>query len=363
MSMKKVVILAAAALTLVACAKTYELQETAQPKIGFDTWANNLTKARTQGTNTFVAGDDFAVYGYKEKSSSKVTVFDDDVVSTTDGTTWTYTNPRFWDFGYDKYVFYAVSPASVGTSGTVDPQSGAITSAAITFAGNDNDILVANEHVVNKTDGAQYFNGYGTVEMDFHHVASLVDIKVKKAPAWHDATVSITAFQLSNIENEGVLTVNSYSTTPAATWSNAGTGSYGPADGVTSVSIASPIAIAEDTTFDPANPTTPAAATFVINNLVVKPQTFLASSEANAQKITLSYKISSNGEEVTYTDKVLYLADFDITNDDKQNGTKIGSWEPGKHYTFYITIGANAINFSATISDWDTVSGYNYLVY
>ena len=40
MSMKKVVILAAAALTLAACAKTYELQETAQPKIGFGTWAD-----------------------------------------------------------------------------------------------------------------------------------------------------------------------------------------------------------------------------------------------------------------------------------------------------------------------------------
>jgi hypothetical protein len=59
---------------------------------------------------------------------------------------------------------------------------------------------------------------------------------------------------------------------------------------------------------------------------------------------------------------VLYLADFDDVNDDAQDDTKIGSWEPGKHYTLYITIGAHAITFSATITDWTAVSGYNYLV-
>ena len=45
------------------------------------------------------------------------------------------------------------------------------------------------------------------------------------------------------------------------------------------------------------------------------------------------------------------------------SGTAITGWEPGKHYIYYITFGANAITFSATINPWVAeVSGYRYLV-
>lgn len=364
--MKKAVFLATAALSLVACGKTYLDEPVAQNSIGFNTWTNYLTKVRTQGTNIFTNGDDFAVYGSKSKGSTSVIVFDDVVVSTKDGSTWAYTNPKYWDFGYEKYTFFAVSPASVGTEGTVSAVTGEITSSSITFNGNDNDILVADKKEVERGDNsATYFNSYGTVPMVFNHIASLVDIKVKKDPTWHDATVSVTAFELSNIKNTGTFSVNdAYSENhPVVTWNGVNAGSYEPSDGVNPVDITSPIVIAEDTDFNPVTPIAPAAATFVINNLVVMPQTFVASTGDNPQTITLSYKINSNGEEVTFNDKILYLADFDNVNDAAQDDTKIGSWEPGKHYTFYITIGAKAITFSASIADWETVSGYNYLVY
>ena len=355
MSMKKVVILAAAALTLAACAKTYELQETAQPKIGFDTWANNLTKARTAGSNEFVDGDDFAVYGYKYKSSgdnNTVTVFDDVVV--TKNSTWGYDVPRFWDSNYEKYTFYAVSPASVGTSGTVDPQTGEITSTNITFAGNDNDILVADMKVVNKNDGNANFNGYSTVEMHFNHVTSLVDIKVKKTPALQDVAVTVSALALNNIENKGVLTVNDAYTNnkPVADWSNAGTGSY-------SASLASAATIVEDPAFNATTPATPTGSTSIIEGLIVKPQTFETSGDAR-QQISITYKI---GAEDAVT-KELYLSDFDTVDDAAQDdNTKVAKWEPGKHYTFYITIDAKMINFSADITPWAAVtSGYNYIL-
>lgn len=360
MSMKKVVILAAAALTLAACAKTYELQETAQPKIGFDTWANNLTK-RVQGSNEFVTNDDFAVYGYKYKSSGEnqtVTVFDDVVVKK-ESTSWTYSPLRYWDANYEQYTFFAVSPASVGTDGTVNPQTGEINSTAITFAGNDNDILVADKQVVAKGAGPMFFNSFGTVDLQFNHVASLVDIKVKKAPAFHGANISITALALNNIEKEGVLSVSdAYTGThPVVSWSSVSKGTYGPANGVNPVTIGSGIEIDEDTTFDPENPTTPAAATDIITNLVVKPQTF-ETTGTDRQMISITYKI---GTEDAVT-KELYLSDFDTINDADQNDEKVQKWEPGKHYTFYITIGANAISFSADITDWTNVSGYNYLI-
>ena len=365
--MKKLFIIAAAAILAAACAKTYEVKETTSPAIGFGTWSELFTKARTQGSSAFASGDNFAVYGYKDMSddSDPQTVFDDVVVSTANGTTWTYTTSRFWDSNYDKYIFYAVSPAPVGTNGTVNPQTGAITSATITFAGNDNDILVADKKQVDK-GSAPYFNNYATVPLVFNHVASLVDIKVKKAPGLHDATVTVSALSLGNIENSGALSVSSAytSTHPVVSWDGTATASYGPGSGVTPVDISSPITIAEDSDFDPTSPTTPDASTFLVNGLIVKPQTFDTTSDpAVSQKITLTYTIAVAGSaDVEYANCVLYLADFDDVNDDAQDDTKVASWEPGKHYTFYITLDAHKIDFEASITGWTPVSGYNYLL-
>lgn len=356
---------AVAAIALVACSKEFDTNKSASngTAIGFGTWAEQLTKATSNTiTNAFASGDDFAVYGYKDKTTpAPATVFDDDVVSTTDGSAWTYSPARFWDTTYDSYTFFAVSPAAIGTGGDVDPQTGEITSASITFAGNDNDILVADKKTVEK-GSSPYFNNYATVPLVFNHVASLVDFKVKKASSLSNATVTLSAFELSDIDNAGVLSVSDAytSTHPVASWSTAGRGTYGPGDGVTPVNISSPITIAEDTAF----PGTPAASTMVINNLIVKPQTFRASDGSNPQKITLTYKIAVTGSaDVEYADCVLYLCDFDNVDDEDQGGdAPIASWEPGKHYTFFITIDAHKIDFSASITPWVDVNGYNYLL-
>ena len=362
--MKRIIIFAAVAIAAIACSKTYQVDPSASEgtAIGFNTWAEQLTKTRDQGSSAFAAGDDFAVYGYKEKGTEKVTVFDDDVVSTTDGTTWTYTPLRFWDTNYDAYTFFAVSPAAIGTAGTVDPQNGEITSATITFGGDDNDILVADKKTVNKTDAPEPFASFATVPLVFNHAASLVDLKVKKTPNLKDAVVTVSAFKLANIFTEGALSVNDAytSTHPVISWSDATPGEYLPADGVTPVDISSPIVIAEDTAFDPASPATPAAATDLITSLVAKPQTFATTGDAR-QAVELTYQIAMGDDIIEHTG-TLYLSDFDIVDNASQDDTKVAAWEPGKHYTFYITLDANVITFSATITDWVTADGYHYLV-
>lgn len=378
MRMKKLLILSAAVLGAVACSNTYEVKTAPEKAIGFGTWTETLTKAREQGSNDFTNGDDFAVYGFKVNSSTNTIVFDDVTVSTTDGNSWKYSPVRYWDPSATSYTFYAVSPASVGTAGTVNPETGEMTSASITFAGNDNDILVADKTTVNKTDGSGNFNNYGKVKMVFNHVVSLVDVKVKKAPTLHDATVTVTALSLDNIENNGVMTVSAdynKSTTatpagangPVATWSTDTKASYGPANGVEPITVSesSPITIAEDTTFPGSGESyTPGASTPLINSLVVKPQTFsTAKDPAASQKLTITYKISvTGGGENTYTGSV-WLADFDKIDDTDQEDTKVAAWEAGKHYVFYLTLGANSINFTASINPWaEVINGYNYLL-
>ena len=139
-------------------------------------------------------------------------------------------------------------------------------------------------------------------------------------------------------------------------WTGTGTTNYGPADGVTEVTL--PIAIEKDDTFTTGNDNAsyvPSNSTFIVNNLVVKPQAI------NAQNISLTYKIEGDEAEHTAT---LNFADFDKVDNNNQNQAKVGDWLFGKHYTFYITIDAKAIEFSASISDWETVNvnGYHYIL-
>ncbi|MCR5710590.1 MAG: lipoprotein [Bacteroidales bacterium] len=401
--MKKILIFALAAVTLAACSKEFDTNKNASngTAIGFGTWSNGLTKTitdpRTAGTSTFGQGDSFAVYGYKSASddSGKATVFDDDAVEmTVAGTpgTWVYTPLRFWDSNFDKYTFFAISPSSVGTAADVYPQTGAITTASISFNGDNvaSDVLVADKETVLK---ANY--GSTPVELDFNHVAALVDFKVSKAPNLTDATVKVTAFALNNIENAGVLSVSNayngsvYGSTPTgrnpiATWSTGNaTGSYGPTSGVTKIkgddlsdiSAEHPLTIVKNdafTNFDGTNNGEPAAAkaTYLIQDLIVKPQPLTAPTNPTdftetKPQLTITYTIttgSGTSESTTTYSSTLWLSDFDVVNDNAQDDTKVGSWATGKHYTFYITLDARPIVFGATISEWTTGTGYHYLV-
>ena len=378
-----ILIVAAVAIAAVSCSKTYDVKHVKASEIGFGVWAENLTRAaRDAGSSTFTADgkqdNDFAVYGYKamnDKSDSS-TVFNDVEVTTTNGTSWTYTTPRFWDSNFDRYIFFAISPASVGTeadgtnsSTDVNPLTGAFVTRSITFEGDnlDSDVLVADKKQVNK-GSSPYFGNFATVPLVFNHVAALVDFNVKKASSLHDATVTVSDFELSQIYTTGALTVTAAytGTHPVASWSDGSKGTYGPADGVIPVDISSPIEISEDTGFSASNTTpgtTPADSTYLIRSLVVKPQTFGATGVATSQQLSITYSIAVAGGGSNEYTNTLYLADFDLIDNDAQAATFVGGWQPGKHYSFHITIDAHKIDFSASITDWAAVQrGYHYLV-
>ena len=336
--MKRYIIFAAVAIVAMSCSRTYDVNPVGEGKpIGFGSWAENLTRARTQGSSTFADGDDFAVYGYSLSGSDKTTVFDDIDVNY-DGSDWTYSPARYWNQSTDSYTFYGVSPTAVGTAATVNPETGVIASASITFAGNDNDILVADEKTVAKAD-------YGNeVAMVFNHIASLVDFKVKKHSELGDAVLAITSFSLTNMDNTGTFAVDTYTSThPDVVWTaSTHTGTYSNTSGVTSVAT---LPTAVGTTGD-----------FLINNLVAMPQTFR--TDSNIQTVNIEYTLDGQAFNKTFNLKL-----FDNADDKDNEDTIIGGWEAGKHYIFIITINANKISFSATATDWgetDT-TGYNYL--
>ena len=385
--MKRYIFIAAAlVLATVSCSKVYDATPVnTDQAIGFGGWTEQLTKARTQGSSTFVNEDDFAVYGYKEASSTKTTVFDGVVVSY-DGTNWDYTPHVYWDATSDSYTFYGVSPASAKTGATINAQTGAISLASITFAGNNNDVLIADKTVVVKDDGSAtaltYFNSYGAVNLYFNHAASLVDIRVKTSQSLHGITVNLQSISLDNMKNAGVLAIATGDYTASATgrpyipniaiasWTSpSGNKSYLPADGVTpvkgadgtnAISSTNVKVISEDTAFNPSTPTTPAAYTTLFDNLIVMPQTFGASGVAGSQKISLSYTLGS--DPTVYT-REAYLDDFDTVDDADQDDSEVDTgFQPGKHYILYLTIDAHAISFTAEIAPWADVTGYHYII-
>ena len=370
--MKKILILAAVVAMCGACSHSYEVTPVAKDggQIGFGTWKESLTRYTPGSANNgFVAGDTFAVSGYKTKGETKTEVFDD-VVVTASGTpvTWDYTDHRFWDKSCNSYTFFAVSPALISSVKTVDitPTTGLGTSTEITFGGNNNDILVATKNTVTRTGTGQTATFVDSVQMSFNHVASLFDLKVKRSANLGTATVKIKSITLNNIRTTGTFEISGYNSTTnkpeltGSTWTPDATptvGSYTNASGATPIATtgegASAYIIAN---VDATN------GDYLIKDLVVMPQEFAASG--TQQSVTIVYSITeTGGDEVEYTPDPIILRAFDNLENNSNADTAITSWAPGYHYTFTITIDVQTIKFTGRINEWTVGDpGYYYLM-
>lgn len=360
--MKRYIFLVVAvALATVSCSKTYDTNKNAGEgmPISLRSWTNNLTRAREIGTNTFASGDSIFVYSY---TSENQTPFEGTGVGF-DGTNWTYSPLRFWDRNNDWYQFYAVS-FEEGTAlsdiiASYDVTDGTFQSKTIAMQGNNNDILVADSVKVMKKDFGKQ------VALNFRHINALFDLKVRKGAGIGDnGILKITAVSIENIDNLGTFAVNGYNADSAlVAWTATGQGAYTDASGLKAV-----------TTISSAAEITNAGNQYLIDSLVVMPQTF----EAAKQQLKISYTITTGAgtpkEQInTFTDKTYDLILFDVTDydtDDDQStdgnqyndATNVTGWVGGVHYIYIITIDAEAINFTASIKPWGTDNGYYYIL-
>lgn len=389
--MKKYLILAVtAAIVAVGCTKTFEVTPTPTDSnpIGFGTWANVLTKARATASDdtAFGNGDVFDVYGYKTVGSTNNVVFTgDDVTATVSGSTvtWDYAPHRFWDPAASSYTFFAVLPANQLAAEGANPYAttGLFTSNDITFddpTAFNNDILVADKTVAAGSGSAAPYSyaAYATspyVQINFNHVASCVDLLVKQDNTLGNATVTITALSLLNISNKGHFAVSAYAGSspyaPTVEWTTAtssptvlettaSTGEYVILD---STDNTDDVTVTGKTTYSShsASSTTDDAAE-LFSGYVFMPQAIVAAT----QQIKLSYTIQVGSEEPNvYNDVVIDIRDFMTTDTDNNSGTQITAWAPKTKYIYTMTIGANYIQFSASVKEWaTTTNGYQYLI-
>lgn len=371
MRMKKLMIFAVAAIALVACTKTYEKEETPQQEIGFGTWNDVMTKAVK---TAFGDGDTFDIYGFKWNTgpANQTNVFKGyDVTYNSSTTKWTYSPKRYWDGNFDYYTFFAAYPnnqlASAANENDYE-QRGLFISNELTYDGSNEVLLVAQKKDVAK---ASYGN---TVPLLFKHTASLVDIKFKKHSELEDAVVTVNSIKLSGIQTKGKFTVVSYngSNDPVGKtvsdviglgWDLAASPAVNAANAAAAIA---PYIHDSDVTLASGAGVGIANAADLITNLVLMPQVL---SKTEGPKITITYSITTgtggDAETITYTDKEFYIGQFDMSDPDPtdKNNTdpRVSAWMPNVHYTYYITINANAIEFSASIDNWDTDSAHYYL--
>ena len=190
--------------------------------------------------------------------------------------------------------------------------------------------------------------------------------QISKLRPGEKAVVTVTSFSLANIKTTGSFTVASYdgSGNPVGATVSAIDGlGWTPTAAVNATPAAAPylnnagVSLAADTG------TNTGTAAALISDLVVMPQKLLTGD--GAQTFTIAYTIEDEaGQTSTYTPAAIEIIGFDKNDDTDNDDAKFAAWMPGVHYTYYITINANKIVFSAQIDPWVTTdaTGYYYLL-
>lgn len=302
--MKELVLSIAGALLLTACAD----QQSREPQldtaaIGF---ATSVTRSATGPVSGFAAGDSFDVWaqmvmtdaGGSPLTSTPVTVFSEEPVTTADGTVWSYVNTKYWEVA--DYAFAAIFPAEVDGA-----------SVAFDTSGNpvfriDNYNATANYDLMTASQTASYRGTASPVQFQFDHLLSRVSI----AGRAENGNVTINSITLTGVSESG-----SYDS--ASGWSGLADG-----NGFTASNIQ-----LNGTTAD------------VIGNKLMIPQ------PVGGMEVSVNYKPDGASASLSATYE-LPVTEF------------VSSWEPGRSYRYTFVVYGNRIIFDKpTVTAWDDATG------
>lgn len=337
--MKKLFISLLAVASVIACTKSnVEFEETSE--IGLKPVAYNMTKSMMTGTS-FATSESFNVWAFykqlpagttieawQKSAQQQTTYIADKEFVNNDADTWKGATSYYWP-KVGSLLFAAYYPTNVADKADKVVYNFDGTQNEMSITGYKPDRVMASDDTnpdysedlmyANMTPASKSSNN---VELTFKHALSWISVVLKKgADTPVDATITVSSVKFTDILPQGDAVVANQND---IVWTPRGT--------------AAAVNVVESTeTLDEENAT----------QLAYEP--LFIPQEMNDMVIT--YNIASaDGANFTET-RTVKLSD--LKNDDADK------WEPGKHYTYTITIGTSEILIAPTVTKWEDVE-YSY---
>lgn len=275
--------------------------------------ADNATKASRSSGNTFVSGDEIAVFGFQTTDGETDKIFNDQIVSF-DGTDWKYSPAKYWnrDSRYDFYAMFPQDIAHTFTDSVFTVDSFVVANSAV----DQVDVMIAKRKL-NSTP-------FNTVEFVFTHMLSNVNFYFKGVASEASAgvkSVDVVSFDVTGLNSKG-----SYSQTG---WSNSAV-----AEGMWVIDTASVynLPVVTDTTYTVGKP-----AMGLATDLLLMPQDI--QSEA---LISVKYRLNYiDGTSVTFKKSLPFAG---IKSTTETGGRTLASWYPSTRYNYYLTVNPSKLN-------------------
>lgn len=375
---KYLIIAAAAALTLVSCAKVENFStkmNDGKMAINFSNYAPRaLAKADTTnyvaGTE-LVSGADFDVWAWYSKSGYH---FDGTVSAPNSGkyfSTWYTVNylgdgagtdgsnngypdgARYWPTGDnpDSLHFFAYYPSNAGTITAPADGFGDFSFTAADSAADQVDFMVADlvrNQVYGKTNASTATANKGTVNLKFRHQLTKVQVKFRTIQAICDdplTTIKVDSAYFYHINNAGTLTASYVDAkdSTATAWS------------VVSGDATYDIAVPADTlTVTAANSGKVKDDIFLlvpqVMNAPTRDANDIVTDDATAQYIHVYWTVTTDGIE-THNNRKVYL-DECVTAENGNVQANI-DWQKNNSIVYIITIAPNQILFTGSAYEWD----------
>ena len=191
--MKKVIFALAAVVALAACSKEQTVSFDKGEAIGFDSFANNVTRSVNDPSLNNGNLADFAVYG-TVTADATAHIFNRELVNKEitnaemTGTKWKYDGTQYWINGA-TYNFAAVAPYTASQDGIFDGSK-----TAFTFTSNDTtDLLYAQTTAIGAEAGSNNVVGF-----DFRHTLSKIKFSFKNGYNADNATIVVKEIKITN---------------------------------------------------------------------------------------------------------------------------------------------------------------------
>ncbi|MBR6465962.1 MAG: fimbrillin family protein [Bacteroidales bacterium] len=336
--MKKMFLLAAAALVAFASCSKSDVEKAAETKaIGFNGYTGRaVTKANAslidKGTTELLSGSKFVVYAYNTGSAawakSVSDVFMNGVTVTyagggkTDPTKYTYTPLRYWpnDEANNKLTFFAYYPQ--GGTGITAPTNGwgAYSFTAQTDPKNMVDFCLS-EVAANQVYSSTNSGTDGVVNMKFYHTLTMVKFQVKTDAdyATDGTTITLKSISLAGVKTTGTLTPDN----TTAAWSAQA--------GATALDVCT------------ADKTLSTSAIFVPTG-TEKNDAYLMVPQTLGDDViaTIVYEVKT-GSDAAVTNTATVQLNTDAT---------VKAWDMNKNIVYTFVVGLKPIKFTAEVADW-----------